>query len=468
MFVATDGNDAATGDAAHPWRSLAALGKLRLLPGDTIHLRAGDEWREPLVLRGAGGGAGLAGCMDHLAPAAGSSKADLWVEGWALDCRDGDSGRSHGAHGCHLANGSAPLPPVQISAQVDGVEVGSAMANLSRPDLQTAGAAPDPLHGFNMHMQLDPKYLRGQHRLAVRVVGCPDCGTGWALPGSAKCLCDGSLCPCTSLPPTSAPPAVRVLSTDPSGQRPIIRLNGLATAQDDAQWAIHITGVASVSVESLAVEHATSGISVVSPGGESSAVEIKDCHFKEVWNRSSVGQRLPTATNQCSNGWSPCIVVGNVESVLVSGCIFQDFDVAFQPSGTLGRARFLGNTLTAGNGNVVFLTASHDWLLSGNIFTRDWAPRYFTCGTTDIMIGGADSKGAISHNEIGWRGEHPAAPDGCAIDYEGESTGVNVTDNFIHDVSPAFLLYILVDPPPCFHCILQRISQGVMCIIYNI
>jgi hypothetical protein len=30
--------------------------------------------------------------------------------------------------------------------------------------------------------------------------------------------------------------------------------------------------------------------------------------------------------------------------------------------------------------------------------------RYFTCGTTDIMIGGADTVGAISHNEIGWRG----------------------------------------------------------------
>lgn len=49
------------------------------------------------------------------------------------------------------------------------------------------------------------------------------------------------------------------------------------------------------------------------------------------------------------------------------------------------------------------------------------------------MIGGADTIGAISQNEIGWRGEHPAAPDGCAIDYEGESSGVNVTDNFIHD-----------------------------------
>ena len=163
-------------------------------------------------------------------------------------------------------------------------------------------------------------------------------------------------------------------------------------------------------------------------------------------------------------------MTGGVGSVTVSNCLFNDFDVAFQPSGTIGKARFTGNTLTGGNGNCVFFTASHDWLLSGNIFSRDSAPRYFTCGTTDIMIGGAcasvsitaasvlhlrfsiqltivlfvgattslfvpgaDTIGAISHNEIGWRGEHPAAPDGCAIDYEGESSGVNVTDNFIHD-----------------------------------
>ena len=247
VYVATDGNDAAAGDAAHPWRSLAKLAALRLRPGDSIHLRAGDEWREPLVLHGAGGGAGLAGCMDHFAPAAAGKPEGWLVGGWALDCRDGDSS-SHGAIGCHLPNGSAPLPPVQVSIQVDGIEVGSAMANLSRPDLQKAGAAPDPLHGFNVHVQLGPKYLRGQHRIAVRSVGCPSCaGTGWLLPGGAKCLCDGSLCPCASLPPAPAPPAVRVLSTDPTGQRPIIRLDGSATAQDDAQWAIRTTGIASVS-----------------------------------------------------------------------------------------------------------------------------------------------------------------------------------------------------------------------------
>ena len=49
------------------------------------------------------------------------------------------------------------------------------------------------------------------------------------------------------------------------------------------------------------------------------------------------------------------------------------------------------------------------------------------------MIGGMDARGTIMENEIGDRGEHPASPDGCSIDYEGESNGVSIVDNFIHD-----------------------------------
>ena len=55
------------------------------------------------------------------------------------------------------------------------------------------------------------------------------------------------------------------------------------------------------------------------------------------------------------------------------------------------------------------------------------------CGTTDIMVGGLGTRGTISRNEIGWRGEMPGSPDGCGIDYEGGSDGVAVVDNFIHD-----------------------------------
>lgn len=74
------------------------------------------------------------------------------------------------------------------------------------------------------------------------------------------------------------------------------------------------------------------------------------------------------------------------------------------------------------------------------VFSRNSAPRFFMCGTTDIMIGGLGTTGTISNNEIGWRGEHPASPDGCGIDFEGGSDGVVVSDNIIHDSCVA--------PPP--------------------
>lgn len=63
------------------------------------------------------------------------------------------------------------------------------------------------------------------------------------------------------------------------------------------------------------------------------------------------------------------------------------------------------------------------------------------------MIGGADTQGIIQGNEIGGRGEHTAAPDGCAIDFEGGSDGVQVLDNFIHDSYGAgIMVFGLSDP----------------------
>ena len=456
FVVAADGDDSAAGDAAHPWRTLRRLANLTLAPGDEIRLRAGDVWNEPLVL-GGGEGVGLTGFVDALSC---DKEGRCSAHGWAVNCQDGQA--HAGARGCLLPSGSPAVPPVRVQLRVDGVGVGvEANANLSRPDLVKARAAPDPLHGYGLSAQLPAAALHGRHRLAVAVVGCGGCGDGWIIAGSLRCLCDGAICPCTPPDPGTGPPPpppVRILSTNASAPRPTIRLDGSRTALDDSQWAVRTEGIPWITIEGLSIEHSTSGISVATDGGGGGAVVVTDCVFRGVWNRSSVGQRLPTTANSCSNGWSPCISTRDViASVTVSNCLFEDFDVAFQPVATIGKARFTGNTLTGGNGNVVFFTvssaaaarslavssesltastgaqSSHDWLLSNNVFSRDWAPRYFTCGTTDIMIGGADTVGAISHNEIGWRGEHPAAPDGCAIDYEGESSGVNVTDNFVSD-----------------------------------
>lgn len=235
-YVANSGDDAGPGSKTQPWKTLGRLANLTLVPGDTIYLTSGDTWTEQLALGGTIGG-GMAGCMDKETECGAGGNCSF--VGWALDCDD--HGPPHGGKGCQLPSHSAALPAVKISVQVDGTEVASSIAKNARPDLVTAGAAPDPLHGFNMHVQLAHKYLQGNHRIAVVVVGCPTCVTGWTMPGGVRCLCDGATCPCK--PPTPGtgpppPPPIIVTGTDPAGPRPIIRLDGTKTALDDVRTSL--------------------------------------------------------------------------------------------------------------------------------------------------------------------------------------------------------------------------------------
>jgi hypothetical protein len=197
-----------------------------------------------------------------------------------------------------------------------------------------------------------------------------------------------------------------------------------------------ITGFATVSVLGIEVMSASEGISAVSSQlrPDDGSILVQDCAFREVWNRSSIGQAIPTpGKRNCYSGWSVTVGAGGFANATVRNCLFDDVDVAFQPLGALQSVSLLGNTITRANGNTVLMVGDTEWLIAGNVFTRNYVPRFFMCGTTDIMVGLLGTTGAISGNELGWRGEHPAGPDGCAIDFEGGSDGVAVTDNLIHD-----------------------------------
>lgn len=168
-------------------------------------------------------------------------------------------------------------------------------------------------------------------------------------------------------------------------------------------------------------------------GTNDGTLVIDDCSFRGVWNRTSIGQVIPMTTRNCGNGWTDSIRPGGFDAVTVSHCLFDNIDVAMQPGGSLESVQFVNNTVTRANGNTILMTGTTNWQIRGCVFSRDDAPRFFQCGTTDIMVGGLGTTGSISNNEIGWRGEHPAAPDGCGIDYEGGSDGVSVINNLIHD-----------------------------------
>ena len=205
---------------------------------------------------------------------------------------------------------------------------------------------------------------------------------------------------------------MRVRSTNSSAARPTINLALYSQQQHsgDAHWAIR-TSLPFISIEGLAL--------VASPGGilfagsrNTGVVEVSDCVFRSIRHPGVEGAPADPSL-------LPCISAGHVASVHVLNSLFDRFDRAFLPSGPIGSARFVSNTLTGGNANSVSFSKSLDWVLSDCVFSRDWPPGFFPSGTTDIMIGGKDSRGSITRNEIGWRGEHPGSPDGCAIDYEG-------------------------------------------------
>jgi|EP01046_Picozoa_sp_COSAG06_P043999 hypothetical protein len=223
FYVANRGDDEGPGTVAKPWRTLGRLANLTLAPGDAVYLQSGDIWNEQLALGGTVGH-GMGGCMDK---ATQCTAGNCTFVGWAVDCGDQST---HGATGCQMPNHSAALPPVRVSVLIDGTRVATTQANIARPDLVTAGAAPDPNHGFNLNVELDEKYRTGHHELVV-AVDCSGCGAaGWPIPPAAGCLCDGAICPCKAPLPGSGPPPpppVLVTSTDPAGPRPIIRLDGI-------------------------------------------------------------------------------------------------------------------------------------------------------------------------------------------------------------------------------------------------
>jgi hypothetical protein len=307
------GSDAAAGDEAHPWRSLARVAQEVLNGGDTVHLANADTWREPLVIRGKGSsceGGHMRGDFERIQV----NPSNITLYGWVVDPLLPRNG----------------TPAVQVRVFMDGARVVDAVADVSRADLVEAGVAPNPQHG--LVVTLPPATFatlqKGSHGLTVLASSAaPQCGQfSWRLPGpilSLKCVCDGKLCDC----PKRESSPVRVIgggstTTSAEMQRPTIRLNGTGTA-------IHFNGVESVVVAGLEITHATQGVTATGTARFSGTAMVSDCVFRHVWNRSSVGQTQPHKGRDCTSGWSMTVRLGGFANGTVERCVFDDVDVAF-------------------------------------------------------------------------------------------------------------------------------------------
>lgn len=79
--------------------------------------------------------------------------------------------------------------------------------------------------------------------------------------------------------------------------------------------------------------------------------------------------------------------------------------------------------------------------VSSNVFLRNTPRALYRYGTTDVMLGRGTGHEVVG-NEFVLRGEWPGAPDGCAVDFEMNSTGVTVRGNyFFRSHAAAVMVY---------------------------
>lgn len=67
--------------------------------------------------------------------------------------------------------------------------------------------------------------------------------------------------------------------------------------------------------------------------------------------------------------------------------------------------------------------------LVSSVFLRDTPEKLFLYGTTDVIIGTVNGNNSIVNTDFNTRGEYPAGPDGCAVDFETSASGFLVKGN---------------------------------------
>ena len=168
---------------------------------------------------------------------------------------------------------------------------------------------------------------------------------------------------------------------------------------------------------------------------------IFDCFFSQIrglnYNASSGawwGSAIAFASAQSG--------LAQVNGVIISNNIVNDSDTFYKnelPNGgeKWTRAKVYNllidsNAITGVSYNTLFLDTTAFVNVTRNVFLRNTPSQLFVAGTTDIIMGTLNESVSITDNEISFRGEYqPGGPDGCAIDFETNATGVLIARNYI-------------------------------------
>jgi hypothetical protein len=167
-------------------------------------------------------------------------------------------------------------------------------------------------------------------------------------------------------------------------------------------------------------------------------LEVSDCYFEGIrgldYNASS-GNWWGASVALAAGRWP--VLVRNVRVIdnLVNGSdTFFKNEVPW-PQWTrveLSGLNISRNALTHNGYNILFLDSVSHVTVESNVFLDNTPLQLFVAGTTDIIFGTLNSSVLVIGNEMSRRGEfQPGGPDGCAVDFETNATGLQFVDNYV-------------------------------------
>ena len=241
-------------------------------------------------------------------------------------------------------------------------------------------------------------------------------------------------------------------------QRPWVRRAAGASAAGPVLQFVDSVGVGVVGLE---VSGGEQGLlfSWSAPGASNGGVLVEDCFLHHIRGLRPGGDPSGWGSGVGLNASARADV--SAFNISVVHNVFNDSDVAYQnciTAQTHGGCVWQG----AGNGgyvntdgvlfasnlvnhvdyNAAFFAFTRNTLVDSNVFLNDRPSVLFPLGTTDIIVGQADATVVLTRNEIANRGEVPSGPDGCGIDLEDSSDGVELSFNRVSNTyAAAFLLY---------------------------
>ena len=216
----------------------------------------------------------------------------------------------------------------------------------------------------------------------------------------------------------------------------------LTRAAPAAGPTITIDNSSSIALQGLEVEGGENGVAFTFDNLAARTVfsnfSITDCFFNAVqglhYNASS------------GSWWGAAIAFAArhsgvlVEGVTIAHNLVNGSDVFYSnsvPYSGFTRAEVVhltidSNALTHNSYNTLFLDSTSFVNVMNNVFLGNTPSQLFVAGTTDIIMGTLNSSVRLRGNELSGRGEYqPGGPDGCALDFETNATGVEFSGNYI-------------------------------------